>query len=306
VKIGLGIGDIAGRPAEFSELVAQAQRAEASGFASIWFANIFGADALIAATVCGRATTRIEVGTAVVPSYTRHPYTMAQQALSVNAAIGNRLALGIGLSHQIVIETMLGLSYAKSYSHMKDYLAALNPLLRDGKVRVSNDSYRVNARVAVLGAKPPSVLIAALAPKMLGLAGSVADGTVTWMTGPKTLADHTVPSIRQAAAAAGNPAPRIVAGLPLAVTDDAVAARHAAGRHFQVYGGVPSYRAMLDREGAAGPADVAIVGNEAEVSAQLDHLAAIGVTELIAVPFHVHAQDESLERSLALLAKRVG
>lgn len=304
MKIGIGIGDIASRPADFTELAAQAKRAEDAGFASVWIANIFGVDAMTAATVCGLATKTIAIGTGVVPSYPRHPFAMAQQAASVASATGNRFTLGIGLSHQIVIENMLGLSYAKSYSHMKEYLAVLAPLIREGKVQFAGEMYKVNCALNVPGAAPCPILIAALAPKMLALAGTVADGTITWMTGPKTLAEHIVPTIREAAKGAGRPAPRIVAGLPISVTDDAEAARQTAGKVFRTYGALPSYRAMLDREGAAGPADVAIVGNEAEVSATLDRMEEAGVTELLGAPFQTHKGDDTLERTWNLLVAR--
>ena len=304
MKIGIGIGELAGKSASMAELAAQAQRAQDAGFACAWFANIFGADALTAVTVCGLAAKQIAFGTAVIPTYPRHPFAMAQQAVSVNAAIGHRLSLGIGLSHQVVIENILGLSYQKSYSHMKEYLAVLAPLIREGKVEFAGEMFRVNATLAVPDSKPCPILIAALAPKMLALAGSVADGTITWMTGPKTLAQHIVPGITQAATAAGRPAPRIVAGLPIAVTQDAQGARDSAAKSFRMYGVLPSYRAMLDREGAAGPADVAIVGSEAEVTGQLDRLAESGVTEFIAAPFPVKGDDDVVERTWQVLAKR--
>src|SRR5438876_929887 len=134
MKIGIGIGDIAGAPADVDGLVAQAKRAEADGFASGWFANIFGMDAILAAALCARETTRLELGTAVVPTFPRHPVAMAQQALSAQAVARGRFTLGIGLSHQIVIEGMFGLSFAKPYSHMKEYLAVLGPLVRTGSV----------------------------------------------------------------------------------------------------------------------------------------------------------------------------
>lgn len=305
MKIGIGIGDIASRPADMSDLGAQAKRAEEAGFASVWLANIFGADAMTAATVVGLATQRIAIGTGVVPTYPRHPFAMAQQAATVSAASGNRFTLGIGLSHQIVIENMLGMSYAKSYSHMKEYLAVLAPLIREGKVQYAGEMYKVTCGLKVPGATPCPILIAALAPKMLALAGSVADGTITWMTGPKTLAEHIVPSIRKAAEEAGRPAPRVVAGLPIAVTDDAAAARETAGKVFKTYGALPSYRAMLDREGAAGPAEVAIVGNEASVNATLDRMAASGVTEFMAAPFSARKDDDSIARTMALLQARL-
>lgn len=307
MKIGIGIGDLAGRPVDIDSLVAQTQRAEDAGFHSAWLANIFGFDALTAAALCGRETRRIELGTAVVPTYPRHPYAMAQQALSVGAATRNRFTLGVGLSHQIVIENGLGLSYAKSYSHMKEYVAVLASLVRTGKVDFDGELYRVHAQVNAPGAKPCPILIAALAPKMLALAGSVADGTVTWMTGPKTLAAHTVPRVREAAEAAGRPTPRIVAGLPIAVTNDTAEARQTASKLFRVYGMLPSYRAMLDREGAQGPSDVAVVGDERAVCEQLDALAASGVTELMAVPFPVgprESHDSSLARTFACLSAR--
>jgi F420-dependent oxidoreductase-like protein len=304
MRIGIGIGDLAGRPAELPTLVEQAKQAEAAGFSSVWIANIFGADAITAATVVGQHTSRIEIGTAVVPTYPRHPYAMAQQAMTANAAIGHRFTLGVGLSHQVVIENMLGLSFARSYTHMKEYLAVLAPLVREGRVSFQGTQFRVQAQLSVPGGKPCPILIAALAPKMLGLAGSVADGTVTWMTGEKTLRDHIVPTIRKAASDAGRSAPHVVAGLPIAVTEQVDEARKIAGRNFRAYGMLPSYRAMLDREGAAGPADIAIVGDEAAVSAQLDRLAAVGVTDFVAAAFSVGDTAASLARTNALLAER--
>jgi 5,10-methylenetetrahydromethanopterin reductase len=304
MRIGIGIGEIGGQPATIDDLIGQAQRAEKDGFASGWFASIFGIDAMTAVVLCGRATKRIELGTAVVPTYPRHPVAMAQQALSTQAAIGGRFALGIGLSHQIVIEMMLGLSFAKPYSHMKEYLAVLAPLIREGMVSHQGEGFRVNANLNVPGATPCPILLAALAPKMLALAGGVGDGTITWMTGPKTLREHTIPRLNEAAAKAGRAAPRVVVGLPVAVTTDIAAARETAGRAFQVYGTLPSYRAMLDREGAASPADVVIVGDESAAGEQLERLKAIGVTDYLAAPFPVGAdRPASLERTRALLVK---
>src|SRR5579875_440456 len=202
MRIGIGIGDIAGAPADVDGLVAQAKRAEAEGFASGWFANIFGMDAILAAALCARETSRIELGTAVVPTYPRHPVAMAQLALSAQAAARGRFTLGIGLS------------FARPYSHMKEYMAVLAPLIRTGSVSYAGAEYRVTAQVSVPGATPCPILMAALAPRMLALAGREADGTITWMTGPRTIREHTVPRIREAAAKAGRPAPRVIVSLP--------------------------------------------------------------------------------------------
>jgi len=303
MRIGVGIGEIGGEAGDVEGLIAQARRAEADGFASGWFANIFAMDAIIAAALCARETTRIELGTAVVPTFPRHPVVMAQQALSAAAASRGRFVLGIGLSHQIVIEGMFGLSFAKPYSHMKEYLAVLAPLVRDGTVSHAGEEYRVTAQLAVAGARPCAILLAALAPRMLALAGGVADGTITWMTGLRAVREHTVPRIREAAAKAGRPAPRVVVGLPVVVTRDVAAARAAAAKQFQIYGGLPSYRAMLDREGVDGPADVALVGDESAVGEALRQLAEAGATDFLAIPFRVNGDPDAVERTRALLVR---
>jgi 5,10-methylenetetrahydromethanopterin reductase len=300
MRIGRMMG--AGGPETLDDLVAQAQAAEAAGFSSVWLANIFGFDAIGALAVIGRETRRIELGTAVVPTYPRHPVTMAQQALTTQAASGGRFVLGLGLSHQIVIETVLGLSYARRASHMREYLEVIGPLLRGEPVAFSGDEYKVQAALQVPGADPVPLLVAALGPAMLKLAGGKTAGTITWMTGPKTLEAHTVPGIRAAAEEAGRAAPRVVAGLPIALTKDPAAAREIAAKAFEIYGGLPSYRAMLDREGAAGPADVAIVGDEAELESQLGRLEALGVTDFLAAPFPSDAG--AIDRTLAFLADR--
>lgn len=302
MKIGIGIGEIGGRAVGLDELITQTKQAERDGFASAWFANIFGIDALTAVALVGRETSRIALGTAVVPTFPRHPVVMAQQALTTQAATGGRFSLGIGLSHQIVVELMFGLSFAKPFTHMKEYLAVLAPLIQKGTVSYQGGEYRVNANVAVPGATPCPILLAALAPKMLSLAGGEADGTITWMTGPKTLREHTIPRINEAAAKAGRPRPRVVVGLPIAVTEDVAGARNAAGKMFQIYGTLPSYRAMLDREGVEGPAGVAVVGNEDAVGEHLRRLGEIGATELLAIPFAFGSDAPTcLARTRALL-----
>jgi 5,10-methylenetetrahydromethanopterin reductase len=241
---------------------------------------------------------RIRLMTGVVPTYGRHPLTMAQQALTVQAASGGRFVLGIGLSHQLVIEGMFGLSFDKPVRHMREYLAVLMPLILDGKASFKGETISTDATVGIAPRIPCEVLVAALGEQMLKLAGTVTDGTMTWMTGPATLASHTVPVISAAAKAAGRPAPQIATSLPICVTNDIDAARERAARDFQVYGFLPSYRAMLDREGAEGPADVAIVGDVAVVEKQVRALADAGVTEYIA---SIYGSREERTQTRALL-----
>ncbi|MEY2448138.1 MAG: hypothetical protein QOH79_1614 [Acidimicrobiaceae bacterium] len=294
MKIGIGIG---GQTVD--EVVAQAERVAADGFTTAWTANIFGLDAITVLAIAGRAAPGLHLGTAVVPTYPRHPHAMAQQAMTAWDATGGRLTLGIGLSHRIVIESMFGLSFDKPAAHMREYLSVLLPLLRNGNASFDGDLYRVHAPLERAGdpAGPP-VLLAAMAPVMLRLAGEVADGTLLWMTGPKTVESHVAPRINKAAADAGRPTPQIVAALPIAVTNDVDATKESAAKTFEIYGGLPSYRAMLDVEGAAGPADVAIFGDESVVAAGVQAMADAGVTEFNASCF---GDGDTIRRTTALL-----
>jgi 5,10-methylenetetrahydromethanopterin reductase len=298
MRIGIFAGEALDASGGIDALVAAAQQAADDGFASFWVPNIFSGDALVALAVVAREVPGIGLGTAVVPTYPRHPAALAQQAQTVNAISGGRLTLGIGLSHQIVIENMFGYSFDKPLRHMREYLSVLLPLVREGNVSFTGETVSAHVPLTVHGATPLPVLVAALGPKMLELAGTVADGTVTWMTGAKTLAGHITPAITAAAEAAGRPAPRIAAGLPICVTDDEAAARQRAAQVFAIYGTLPSYRAMLDREGCAGPEDLAIVGDEAQVRERLEEVAAAGTTELAAVSF---STGEDAARTRALL-----
>jgi 5,10-methylenetetrahydromethanopterin reductase len=297
MRIGIFIGDL-GRIDNVDELVARCQAVAGDGFASLWLPQIFDWDALVALALIGNAVPDIELGTAVVPTYPRHPILLAQQAMTTQVASRGRLTLGIGLSHQFVIEHMFGYSFEKPVLHMREYLTVLNALVHDGAVDFEGESIRAAAAVTIPGGSPFPILVAALGPQMLKLAGTMADGTITWMTGPATVANHTVPIITAAAAAADRPEPRVVVGLPICVTDNVAAARERAARTFEIYGTLPSYRAMLDREGAEGPADVAIVGDEAAVREGLAGVAAAGATDLLAAPF---GNAEEHERTNALL-----
>jgi F420-dependent oxidoreductase-like protein len=300
VRIGLGIGlDGAG----IDETLEQFQRAEADGFAAAWVPNIFGFDAINLLSLAGRVTSTIELGTFVVPTYPRHPAALAQQALTAAAATGNRFTLGIGLSHRVVIEGMFGLDYSKPIRHTREYLSILTTALEGKPTQFQGEDYRVGFQLTVPGARKPPVIVAALGPQMLKLAGRLADGTATWMGGPRYLESTAIPAINAAAADAGRPAPRILAGFPIAVTSDTQSALKSASTAFAIYGTLPSYRAILDVEGAADAAGVAIAGNEEAVVAQLRRLRDIGVTDLNASPFPVDGDPAAPERTRTLLSE---
>ncbi len=283
MRIGIFGGDTAARTLD--QIVQAAADAKADGFGSYWLPQIFGLDAITALAVVGREVPGIDLGTAVVPTFPRHPSMLAGQAITTATACGGRFILGIGLSHQIVVESMWGMSYDKPARHMREYLAILLPLLRDGNVSFAGETLTAHAPLSVAERPNVPVLIAALAPRMLALAGGIADGTITWMTGPTTLGDYIVPNINAAAADAGRAAPRVAASLPVMITNDPDGARTRAAADFAVYGTLPSYRAMLDREGASGPADVALVGEESTVGKSIQVLADAGVTDFVGAEF---------------------
>ena len=275
-----------------------------AGIPAAGMSQIFGYDALTVLAVAGSQVPDVELVTGVVPTYPRHPFMLAAQALTVQAATGGRLTLGIGLSHKLVVEGMWGLSFDRPLRHMREYLEVLLPLLRGEAVNFEGET--IQARVGLeIDAPAPDVLVAALGPKMLELTGRVADGTMTWMTGAKTIEAHTVPDITTAAEAAGRKAPRVAVSLPVSVTADVDAARAQANDTFAIYGTLPSYRAMLDREGAAGPGDVAIVGDEDSVAAQLGHFADIGATDFIVAPFGSR-DDQARTKALVADLARAG
>jgi len=284
------------------ELVERASRAERAGFHSAWLPQVATVDALTVLAVAGGETDRIELGTAVVPTYPRHPTALAIQALTVQDASRNRLSLGIGLSHKFMIENGLGLDYSRPIPHMRDYLTVLNGLLRGERVEYRGEEYRVSYQAGISGATAPPVLVAALGPAMLRLCGRLADGTVTWMGGVEYLRDIAVPLMSESAARAGRPAPRFVAMVPVLPTKDREAGRETINTAFQMYGGIPSYRATLDRGGAAGPADVALVGGEEELERGLRRFEEAGVTDFVAVVPKGPAEEATREWAAGVAA----
>lgn len=267
-----------------------------AGFSSYWTSQIFGLDTLTAFAVVASQVEGIRLGTGVVPTFPRHPMMLAQQALTVSQVSGGRLDLGIGLSHKMVVENMWGLSFDKPVRHMRDYLEILMPLLHDGSVSHDGESASCHGAVSVEASAPP-VYVAALGEQMLRLAGRLADGTVTWMTGPRTIGDSTSPTIRSAAADAGRPDPQVIAAVPVCVTTDPDAARALAATQFEMYGVLPSYRAMLDHEGLGGPEDLAVVGSTDEVQAGLQRFLDAGADQVVANPFG-SSQERSTTRQV--------
>ena len=302
MKIGIYGGNVRrGKP--LSTLVDEIVEKEEQGFSSYWTPQVGTFDALTMLALAGRETSRIELGTAVVPSYPRHPNALAQQAATVNALCGGRLVLGVGPSHAPAIEA-LGLAYDRPALHMREYVTILKALGSEGQVDFQGAMYRIRTGFACPDAQPFAVVVSALAPLMLKAAGEVADGTVTWMVGKNTIRSRTAPGITKAASAAGRPAPRVIAALPVCVHDDKAQATARAVQIFQGYGQLPNYRRQLDAEGLDQAGEIAVVGNEDEVTAELQAFFDAGATEVIASIYPAGDDSRgSFARTTALLRK---
>jgi 5,10-methylenetetrahydromethanopterin reductase len=302
MRIAMGVGgEVIGAPMRPQDIVDDVARAEADGFGAAWSAHFSrGVDALDVLAVAGARTSRIDLGVGIVPTYPRHPLALAQQAATTQAFCGGRLTLGVGVSHRPVIEDLHGLRYTRPAEHMRDYLSVLMPLLRQGSVSHKGDFYQVEGGFVVPGTSPVPVLIGALSPLMVQVAGELADGVVTWLAGPRSLAEHIVPRLH--AAATGRPTPRVVAALPMTVCIDSGLARDAADELLSRYAGLDNYRRQLEREGVPSPGGLAITGTEAEIQTQLRRLADVGVTEFWPIIFPVGSDPaDSQRRTRALL-----
>jgi F420-dependent oxidoreductase-like protein len=288
-----------GRPT--SEIVAHAAQAEADGFDTYWVAQLAVPDALTVLAVVGGATSRIELGTAVIATWPRHPLMLAAQALTTSELCDGRLALGIGLAHRSSIEGSLRIPFERPARNMDEYLSVLLPALTDRKVDATGEIW--SGFADNVGGPPdvptPSVLLAAMGPRMLALAGGRTDGTILWLSGPKVIEQEIAPAVTAAAEAAGRPAPRVVARVPVCVTDDPAPVREVIAAILEGYNDLPSYRRVMDLEGVSGPADVSLVGDEDTVREGLERFEAAGSTDFSALEFGLG--DEDLARTRAFL-----
>ena len=257
-----------------------AKQAADDGFAHYWLAEhpTGGFDAITVLALVGAQVPGIELGTAIVPTFPRHPMALAAHTLTASNALQGRFTLGIGLSHEPMM-AQLGIAFDRPIRHLREYLGVLMPLLKGGEVDFQGELFSSNARFFQTPENPVEVLVAALGPQALAVAGRLAQGTTLAWVGPKTVKEHIVPTISDAAASEGLPAPRILATLPVCVTSEAAQVRESIAPGLSMYGKLPSYRAMFEREGVAGPADLAIVGSAAEVEDGIAALAAAGVTD---------------------------
>ncbi|SOX53974.1 TIGR03564 family F420-dependent LLM class oxidoreductase [Mycobacterium ahvazicum] len=296
----LGDGDGPSLVDEYIETVA---RVAAEGFTTMWSAQLpWQLDLLTVQGLALRAVPDIELGVGVLPLQVAHPMLTAQRALTLSALAGGRFKLGLGVNHPQMSEELWGIPWDKPVRRMNEYLDGVQPLLAGEEAHAVGETVTTRGALRVSGISAPPVYIAALGPQMLRVAARRTAGTFTWMTGPTTLANHVGPTLREAAAAAGRPegAVEVLAGLPICVTDDANGARARAAEEFAIYGTLPSYRAMLEREGVSRPEEIALIGDEATVADRVAEIGAAGVDEFVAYPF---GDDETMARTRALLRK---
>jgi 5,10-methylenetetrahydromethanopterin reductase len=271
------------------------------GFRRLWMSQLpYEPDLLEILAVALHEVGDIEVASGVVPIQNQHPMQLAQRALTLSLISGGRFLLGLGMTHAAVTEGMWGIPWDRPVRRLNEFLDGLLPLLAGESANATGEIVSTRGALMIAGAPRPDVYVAALGPQLLRIAGRRTSGTCTWMTGPKTLAGHVVPTLRQAAADAGRSADavRVVAALPISVTDDVDGARKRAAEQFAVYGTLPSYRAMLDREGYAGPEDAAIIGDEVTVRDRLSELGAAGVDEYVGATFDTSSEGRARTRAL--------
>ena len=300
MRIGINGSDKLVRP-ELDQIIADVQATESEGFSSYWLAQTALIDATAVLGLAGDKSSTIELGTAVVPTWERHPHALAAQALTAQAACGGRFTLGIGLSHRPVVEGMLRMEWDRPVRHMIDYLDVLQPLLADGKVSHQGEVWSFMGSGGRPTHDPPKVMLAALGNQMLKLAGRRTDGTILWCVGPATIEQQILPVLSDAADRADRPLPRIVCSLPVWVTDDVVPAKNFVATTFKDYAVLPSYRAMLDIEGVQGIESIALIGSEQQVADGLARIAASGASDFTGVVMGANA-DESARGRAALAA----
>ncbi|MEM7099234.1 MAG: TIGR03564 family F420-dependent LLM class oxidoreductase [Pseudomonadota bacterium] len=293
MQIGWNGTGIVGR-ASIETVAGDLRDAKANGYKSYWLADhpSGGFDALTALTVAGGQVSEIEIGTAIVPMMPRHPMALAAQTLTAQQALDGRLTLGIGLSHKSFMAE-LGIDFDKPIRYLREYLSILMPLLKDGHVDFEGELLQCRGRIFERPMSDTQVVMAALGPQALRVTGRLADGTILAWTGPNTIKEHIAPTINEAASAAGRPSPRIIATLPVCVTEEPEKVRAVIDKSMKMYTNLPSYIAMFEREGVAGPGAVAIVGSAQEVTDQIGVMAEAGTTDFTPTVFAPNANDRT-------------
>lgn len=293
MKIGWNGTGVVGR-ASIEAVKKDLVRASNAGYQSYWLADhpTGGFDALTALAIAGQGVEGIEIGTAVIPTFPRNPMALAAQALTVAQSLDGPFCLGIGLSHETMMKD-LGIAFEKPIRHMREYLSILVPLMEVGEVDFQGQLLSCRAKIFDRPMPDCSVVVAALGPQALKVAGELAGGTTLAWVGPNTIREHIAPRIGEAASNAGKEPPRIIATLPVCITSEESARRASISKNFANYTALPSYQAMFEREGASGPGDVALVGTRDQVTEMLAVVAQAGTTDFAATLYAETPEEKS-------------
>jgi len=308
MRIGVFISETWGDPSPVDEIRERASAVEAAGLSAGWVPYLpWALDALSAVQAAGEVTHTIELGTAVVPTYLFHPLAMARQAASVQAAVGREITLGIGCSNVHVIG-MHGLAYDRPADHVREYLEVLQRAARSqGQVVYEGEIFRPNGLYSTPGAGLGPILVGALGPRMLRVAGELSDGTLATWSNARAIETVIGPGIREAAKAAGRPEPRVGGVVPVTVTQDVSSVRALARQHFGTYDGLPRYQRMVELGGIESASDVCVIGGEGEVRTQLQAFADAGMTDFLAAPYSPGADPEAQwQRTVGCLGALAG
>jgi F420-dependent oxidoreductase-like protein len=304
IGVALPAGDTGSAANIVEELIDQTRQASEAGVKSVWFSQLFDHDAITLAALAGRAVPAVEVGTAVVPLYPRHPLVLASQAQTAQAATGGRFTLGVGLGVQPLLEPAYGVAYPSPIRHLRESLTVLRQVLDGEQPRVAGRTVvaRPPLPTSVAGGGGFGLIAAAMGPRALQVAGELADGTVTFLAGPRTLDRSIAPTLGKAAANAGRTAPRVIAVVPAVVTDDADIVRQVAAVHLGAYASIPSYQRVLAAEGVSHPAELALIGDERTVEAGIRRYFDAGATEVVVIHAGMRSSRERL-RTWALAGR---
>jgi F420-dependent oxidoreductase-like protein len=292
----LPAGDTAGADNVVDALIDQTRQAAEAGARSVWFTQLFDHDAIAMAALAGREVPDVEVGTAVVPLYARHPLVLASLAQTAQAATDGRFTLGVGLGVQSLLEPAYGMPYPPPIRHLRESLTVLGQALDGDRVRFAGGSVTANPplETAVAGGEGVELIAAAMGPRALRVAGELADGTVTYLAGPRSLEETIVPELTKSAADFGRPAPRVLAAVPAVVTDDADVVRQIAAVHLAAYATIPSYQRVLAAEGVSHPVELALIGDENTVESGLRRYFDAGATDVLVIHAGMRSSRERL------------
>lgn len=297
MRVGIFVSETWGPGSSIGEVRERAQRAEALGYASGWVPYLpWSLDAFAAIQAAGEATRRLPLGTAVVPTWLFHPLAMAREAATVQAAIGRPLELGVGCSN-VAVASMHGVPYERPARHVREYVEILAAAFAAGEqpvgereqagfVQYAGDFFTLGSIYGAPGtARPGRLLVGALGPQMLRVAGAFADGTIATWADPGAIARGIVPGVTRAAREAGRGQPSVAGVVAVCITRRTEEARMQAQQAFGFYEGAMPYRRMLEVGDAARIADVCVIGDEEVVARRLRAYADAGMTDFLAAPF---------------------